>query len=310
MCAASTPTVLSVHPTHHKEAHAHAHKNTHTHTLAVAVFCTRHPLLCFSSFLFFFIISSPPPLLSHKGFLEDLFAFSKQRVLFVFFQCIFVLKLEKVERETSGKSNKSSIIGRLPPTLPLPLTHTTKQKGEWQPSEHLRVRVYTHSSFKANICPPPPTLTNTDVKQQMDMLEYWLLCASRPSRMKIDYFKSFIYPECVWKKATTGSYLFFPSPNIPISVSSGAEARCSKQGKEGAAPCTGLATWSSKVCCHHLFSELHQTRTPQIFTALQSITRGFWASTQSCDVIMSYDDNTNITTYTYVYFSSVFFFLL
>lgn len=59
-----------------------------------------------------------------------------------------------------------------------------------------------------------------------------------------------------------------------------------------------------------LFSELHQTKkTPQIFTALQSITGGFWASTQSwmwqwtvMTIQISLID-------TYVYFSLGFFFL-
>lgn len=122
-----------------------------------------------------------------------------------------------------------------------------KQNGEWQSSEYLRARVHTRSSFKANICPPPPTLTNTDVKQQIDMLAYWLLRAGRPSCMKIDYFKSFICPECVWKKPTTGSYLFFPPPNIPVSVSSGTETRCFKQRAES---CSAVHRWVvHRVCC-------------------------------------------------------------
>lgn len=161
------------------------------------------------------------------------------------------------EGDSGGKSKKeSSIIGLLPP--PLPLTHE-KAKG-WVAVEWVSARacVHTPSSFKANICPPPPTLTNTDVKQQIDMLEYWLLCASRPSCMKIDYFKSFSCPECVWKKPTTGSYLFFPPPNIPISVSSGTETRCFKQR---AGSCSTVHRWGrAQSLLRPLFSELHQTK--------------------------------------------------
>lgn len=111
------------------------------------------------------------------------------------------------------------------------------------------------------------------------------------------------------EKTNNGELPFFPPPNIPVSVSSGTETRCFKQRAES---CSAVHRWVvHRVCCAPLLSELHQTKkTPQIFTALQSITGGFWASTQSwmwqrtvMTIQISLID-------TYVYFSLFFFFVL
>jgi len=148
-----SPIVLVVHSTHHKEAHLHSGSDIYS----------LHPSL----------FSLTPPLPLRDYCLKPAFDFwrSSSKQTISFFNSFFYLLTIKEGKCNSGKA-KANV-----PSFPL---DTWKAKSERQSSEYLCV--YTHSSFKANICP------NSD--------KHKCLAADSQDRI-LAYFVSSIAP--VWK---------------------------------------------------------------------------------------------------------------